>query len=294
MGSCISKCRSKKKYSEEEDCDYVQDKLVISQAQVSPLPPPPITKKYSLPPSSPPSSTSSTSCTTSSSYSLTSSSSSSSSCSSSILSLKDRSFSNEFLWSCAKDNPHIMLIDKSAPTKVHVAKLAPVKQSIPQRPVRATPQKRARASSPTLTRQKSFRKEPEKPNSPYSVSSRTLRSPSPSRRFSTGENCKGVLSNSPKESLGTRSIGSKVSKVSSEASSCVRKETVRPVSPSNNTISTRHCSCSRNREKCTIQIGSKVDEIAVEEVVSNADVDQAIPTEDINNPLIALDCFIFL
>ncbi|GMP79591.1 hypothetical protein CsSME_00035077 [Camellia sinensis var. sinensis] len=36
--------------------------------------------------------------------------------------------------------------------------------------VGSTPQKRARAISPTLSRQKSFRREPERTNSTYSVS----------------------------------------------------------------------------------------------------------------------------
>uniref|UniRef100_A0A5B7ANZ4 Uncharacterized protein n=1 Tax=Davidia involucrata TaxID=16924 RepID=A0A5B7ANZ4_DAVIN len=61
----------------------------------------------------------------------------------------------------------------SVATKVHARKLdspsakpivAPVKQSIPQRLVGSTLQKRPR-NSPTLTRQRSFRREPKEPNS---------------------------------------------------------------------------------------------------------------------------------
>ncbi|KAA8538373.1 hypothetical protein F0562_028081 [Nyssa sinensis] len=303
MGCCISKCRPKRK-SHEDQFNHVQDKLVISQAPVSPIPLS-IRKPHSPSPS--PSSTtsfSSFSCTASNSCSLTASLSLSSSCSSSVLSPKDRSFSNEFLWSCVKENPHIMRVDtlKACPlhtvaTKVHARKLespakpivAPVKQSMPQRLVGSTPQKRPRASSPNLTRQKSFRKEPEKPNSTNPLPSRTLRSPSPSRRF-TGDNYRGVLTNTAKENCCKRLAGSKIHAVNSE-SSCVRKENHRPASPNNN--SSRNHAFSRNNERCIYQIGSKIDGIAVGEVVSNAEMD-CVPMEDIDNPLIALDCFIFL
>uniref|UniRef100_A0A5B6ZR95 Uncharacterized protein n=1 Tax=Davidia involucrata TaxID=16924 RepID=A0A5B6ZR95_DAVIN len=82
-----------------------------------------------------------------------------------------------------KENPQIICVDtiKASPLNSVATKLHARKMRSP-----------TRASSATLTQQKSFKKEPEKPNSTYSLPSRTLRSPSPSRRFS-GDNYKGVF-----------------------------------------------------------------------------------------------------
>ncbi|KAK9265332.1 hypothetical protein L1049_027247 [Liquidambar formosana] len=309
MGSCISKCRPrpKKCSKSHEECDSVQDKLVISQAPTSPLPLSNTKASSSPSPSPSSSSTNSSFSSFSCSNSTTSISCSSSASSSSILSSKDRSFSNEFLWSCVKENPHIIrVVDhikansiKPVPAKIHAQKLdspaklvaPPARQSIPQRVVgsSAVPQKRARASSPTLTRQKSFRKEPERPNTGYSAPCRTMRSPSPSRRF-TGDNCRNVGTNTPKESCCKRSVGSRTNSVN-PVSSLMWKENLRPASPCNN--SSRHSSYLKNREMLTHQIGSKSDEVAIGELLSNMDVD-ALPMEDIDNPHISLDCFIFL
>lgn len=52
-------------------------------------------------------------------------------------------------------------------------------------------------------------------------------------------------------------------------------------------------SCLSNRETCIHRISSKIDELAVEEALRHQDND-AILMEDIDNPLISLDCFIFL
>ncbi|KAI8014591.1 hypothetical protein LOK49_LG05G02488 [Camellia lanceoleosa] len=292
MGSCISKFKPKRE--NQQVFNHVQDKLVISQ--------PPISStslsstKQPLSPTKSPASTSSVSsfsCTnsnTSSSLSLSSSLSSSSICT------KERSFSNEFLWSCVKKNPHIIHNDqikgslqKPVPTRAHVQKpsVARVKQSIdsiPPRRVTSIAQKRGCASSPTLTQKKSFRREPERPNSTYYLPSRALRSPSPSRRFSGG------LTNSAKESCCKSWAASKAHAMNSGLS-FVKKENVRPASPINN--SSRHGTCLMNREMCSYRIGSKIDEIVVGKVLSNQDI-EAIPMEDIHNPLIALDCFIFL
>ena len=301
MGSCISKCRPKT--VSEEECENVQDKLVISLAPTSPISVLDI-KPPSPSPSHSTSSFSSFSCTTSNT-----SSSCSSSSSSSVLSSKDRSFSNEFLWACVKENPHVICTDpikespvKSVSGKFHAPKLVspakssvvvPAKQLMPQRVVGSTPQKRVRASSPVLVRQKSFRREPERPNSAYSLPSRTLRSsPSPSRRFE-GDKCRGMLANAPQESVCKRSTSPKGNAVNSSLSS-VRKGSVnlRPPSPNNN--SSRHPSCLRNREMGSQpNVGSKIGEIAVGEVLSNLGID-SLPTEDIDNPLISLDCFMFL
>ncbi|KAM4069753.1 hypothetical protein ACB094_12G113700 [Castanea mollissima] len=300
MGSCISKCRPKK--HSLEDFNNVQDKLVISQAPKIPIP---HSNKISPSPPSPTSSTcsiSSVTCATSN----TASSTSSLSTATSALSSKDRSFSNDFLWSCVKDNPHIVRINSIrenarslGSTKAHVQKsdlLAKAiaeleKQSLRGKVVGSQLQKkRVRSSSPApLTRQKSFRKEPERPNAAYSLPSRTLRSPSPSRRFN-GDRYGRVLNNTTMESHSKRMLGSKSNSVSS-ASSSVKMEHLRPASPNNS--SSRLRPCLRNRETCIHRISSKIDEIAVMKALSQNDID-SIPLEDIDNPLISLDCFIFI
>lgn len=105
MGSCISKCSRKRKWHDKECHDLVRDKIVIAQAPISPISI--HSTKQPLSPTSISSSVSSFSCTNTSpstaSYSLAFSSSSSS-----CLLSEERSFSNEFLKSCVKENPHIV------------------------------------------------------------------------------------------------------------------------------------------------------------------------------------------
>ena len=292
MGSCISKCRPKTKSEDEHEYENenVQDKLVISHE--------PPTSPISVLDIKPPSPSPSYSTSSVSSFSCTSSSCSSSS-SSSVLSSKDRSFSNEFLWACVKENPHVLCTDpikespvKSVSSKFLAPKLvspakslavAPAKQLMQQRVVGSTPQKRVRASSPVLVRQKSFRREPERPNSENSLPSRTLRSsPSPSRRFE-GDKCR-VMSQ----------VNASQGNAFHPSPSSVRKGSgnLRPPSPNSNN-SSRQLPCLRNREKRNHSTGSKFGENAVGEVLSNLGID-SLPMEDINNPLISLDCFIFL
>lgn len=300
MGSCISKCRPKPKRKPEQGHNLIQDKLVISQPPTSPCIPK-STLNHLSPSPSPisTSSYSSFSCTASATTSSTCSLTTSSSCSSSILSTKDRSFSNEFLWSCVQENPHIVTLD---PVKSSVEKLAgstnfraPAKQVILDRRVGSTPQKRARANSPNVARQKSFRerKEPDRHQSspvlarqgsfrerPQSPQSRILRSPSPSRRFDgDSHNYYGDSKNFTKESFRKGNIVNSM------------RENLRPSSPSNNL--SRYEGYLRNRERFIHQNGKKIDEISVGEVRSLDKID-SIPMEDIDNPLIALDCFIFL
>ncbi|KAF5467886.1 hypothetical protein F2P56_012096 [Juglans regia] len=293
MGSCISKCRPKK--HPQEEFSHVQDKRVISQAPKTPSTP--HSNKVSPSPLSPTSSTSSVS-------SLTSTTSSSlSSSASSVLSSKDRSFSNEFLWSCVKENPHVVRINSikensALHSKVHIQKTDLAAKTIPaplmkhpQKAAASIPQKRVRSSSPKpLTRQKSFRRDPEWPNHAYSTPSRTLKSPSPSRRYNNGDRYGPVLIQAPLECHSKHMVGSKPNTVSSVQSS-VRKENLRPTSPNIN--SSRLRPCLRNRETCIQRIGSKIDEIAVGKALSDFDID-SIPMEDIDNPLISLDCFIFV
>lgn len=167
---------------------------------------------------------------------------------------------------------------------------APARQSIPEKNAGSTSQKRFRSSSPTpLPRQKSFRREPEGPNPTYSIPSRALRSPSPSRRYN-GDRFGPVLTNPPTESHSKRMVGSKTGTASSVPTS-LRKESFRSASPNNNLSRPRPY--FRNRETTTHRIGSKIDEVSVGKALSDYDI-EAIPIEDINNPLISLDCFIFL
>lgn len=155
----------------------------------------------------------------------------------------------------------------------------------------STPQKRVRSNSPTpLNRQKSFRRESERINSSYYPPVRALRSPSPSRRFN-GESGRGVSTGTPKENISKRTVASKVNAAANSVSSSLRKENLRQMSPY---INSNHHLGSRlkNRETCIHRISSKIDEVAVEEALANHDSDA--PMEDIDNPLISLDCFIFL
>ncbi|XWS23660.1 hypothetical protein CRYUN_Cryun28dG0034200 [Craigia yunnanensis] len=309
MGSCISKCRPKKNYI--EDFSHVQDKLVISSQQ-APKTPIPVSNKISPFPLSPTiSSSSSVSSFTCSTSNTSTSSCSSLSSSASILSSKlDRSFSNEFLWACVKENPHIIRINSIkeaslalATTKSPSQKLdslvkpvvAPAKQAIPPREKGSTPQKRGRSSSPsTLTRQKSFRKEPDRLNSAYYLPSRSFRSPSPSRRFSGDKNNRGILASTSKENSSKRIVGPKVNALDSISSSR-RKENFRPSTPMLSSHPSPLIKSSlRNRETFIHRISSKIDETALRAALSSQQEHDSITMEDIDNPLISLDCFIFL
>jgi hypothetical protein len=146
------------------------------------------------------------------------------------------------------------------------------------------PQKRVRSNSPTnLTRQKSFRKEvelpPVRPN-------RMSGSPSPSRRF----NGSALTSNISDNCVSKRMINSPKVSVShysrSVNSSSIRKESVKAVISSPNNSSRRINSSGLNlRQKETV----------VKDVVcSNHHNKDSTIMEDIDNPLISLDCFIFL
>ncbi|XP_057973562.1 uncharacterized protein LOC131161662 [Malania oleifera] len=346
MGSCISKCRPKKvpqKITSLEECGHVQDKLVISPAPTICTTPSPLSYKVS-PSQSPSPCTSSFSSFSGSTTNTASSCSLSSSATSSISSAKDKAFSNEFLWSCVKENPHIL--QKRAPLDLPARSVvvAQAKQLVPERVAAGSAlQKRARASSPstltrqksfrrepdrpestfsrssspstlsrhrsfrrepsrpdstftrpcspsstTLTRQRSFRREPDRPDSMHYIPSRALRSPSPSRRFN-GDKCRGLLSNTPKEnSYGKRWIDLKASAVNSVSSPYTSKKHVAHASPKSSISSTGSCL----RKTYAHHIGS---EIGVgEEMLSSQDIMDSVPAEDVDNPLISLDCFIFL
>ncbi|KAK7282673.1 hypothetical protein RIF29_11636 [Crotalaria pallida] len=341
MGCCISKCKpNKPSHSQEEEHQFnddIQDtNLVISKPSPITIIPHHSSKKITPSPPSPTSSSTSSissfTCTTTTSnntlsYSSTSSLSSSAS---SALTSKDRSFSNEFLWSCYKDNPHINRINslrettttlqfmQTKPNKAQPIRsikpsstkhgLTPMKLSPQQNVVGCSsmPQKRVRSNSPAyLTRQKSFRKHPnsytgvvdqsarqlclKKPEK-SNIQSGVLGSPSTSRRFNiNGDKYFG----SSNHSVSQRIINSPKDSAAHCISSSIRKESFKAASP-NNSSSRRFHNGLRHREICTAyRVGSKIDETVVNDVLSsNQDLDSMM--EDIDNPLISLDCFIFL
>ncbi|XP_060192766.1 uncharacterized protein LOC132622218 [Lycium barbarum] len=325
MGSCISKCNPRKDPQEDDDHpECVKDKLVISQAPISPkillhsFPSSTIQQPRKLISSSP--SSSSSSCSVSlSSFSSTatnvtlSSSLSSSSSSSSLACFKDRSFSNDFLLSCAQEHDHILDIKKNkatncvsyqntsnmstsgkkysrSPSSSSSSTLS--KPPSPRRECNSTttPKKRPRANSPTMVRQKSFRKEPDQQlikggtigNNASNITSTyhhspstrtTLKSPSPSRRFASNSNGE----NSFRKSIASKgNNGSVLSR-----SSSLRRE---------NNLTPKREGKMRN----AIPVSPKIDEMEIGEVKSSGQDLDSLLMEDINNPLIALDCFIFL
>lgn len=122
-------------------------------------------------------------------------------------------------------------------------------------------------------------------------STTTLRSPSPSRRFNGDKGASANLATDngfSKRMMNSSKVSSTVSAVQSRSVlSSTRKESVRTASRNN---------CSRRVLHSGLRntgVGPKVDESVVKDVVSDLDMDLTL-MEDIDNPLIALDCFIFL
>ncbi|CAL0319443.1 unnamed protein product [Lupinus luteus] len=345
MGCCISKCIPNKPSHQDQHkkFNHVHNNLIISQASPtsSIIVPHHSSKNISPSPHSPTSSTStitSFTCTTTSNTTISSSTSSLSSSSSTFTS-KERSFSNDFLWSCYKDNPHIIRINslreatttlplmpiKPKNTKPSPPKhdFAPKNLSSPQNVFvgsSSMQQKRVRSNSPVnLTRQKSFRKHTnsticitphvkdfdrsknigeshiivgqlsQKESERSNIPSRMLRSPSPSRRSNiNGEKYCGRSNNTVSKSMIN---APKVSAAHSShcVSSSVRKESFKVANPNNS--SRRFHNGLKHREICTAKrVGS--DETVVNDVLSDQNMDLIM--EDIDNPLISLDCFIFL
>ncbi|KAK9067394.1 hypothetical protein SSX86_014722 [Deinandra increscens subsp. villosa] len=251
MGCCVSKCKSPQSHPD------VQDKLVISHSpppQSPPLKPPPETVLQS--PASLTSASSFTCSTLTTTYDSSSLSTASSS-SSVAFSKLDRTFSNDFLQSCAIENPQIIGLDHP------VKKIGAVKQLGPGNTL-----KRARAGSPTLTRQKSFRVE--KQRLPCSTMMRS--SPSPSRRFNGNT---GSYHRRPP--IKTQNESNRTIKAS------------RPANPNRNVIGN-----GRPMRSFGYEIGSKGEDVEVGEVLSRMSYSGYAAMEDLDNPHIALDCFIFL
>lgn len=279
MGSCISKCIPKNSsFQEVEDDDDV--KHAVSPAEKPPVSPSPSSASLT--------SLSSSSCSNTY-YSLTSSLSSSS-CSS-----KDRSFSNEFLRSCAKENQHVIVMKPGRGNLERTSSVRqrqtvgpflsspnamPLKPSTPRMHVGgSTPKKRPRSNSPTLVRQKSFRKDPQPLQGTTSTChfpNRALRSPSPSRRFTADG--QGKMDISPLRHGGVL----KGNSINSSAATGVGKQNFKPASPNCQPRGVEGCSKGNT-------VNSKGDEGGK----GTQEMDTML-IEDINNPLIALDCFIFL
>ncbi|WCJ43477.1 hypothetical protein M5689_024212 [Euphorbia peplus] len=288
MGCCISRFRPTRHSIIQQSKVVVQDNLVISQN----VPKTPISSSNKISPSplSPTSSSVSSFFDTHSNSISSSSSVSAVSASSSILSAKDRSFSNEFLWSCVKENPHIIHINsiKEASNHLHnvVAPKPNLKQTGPQLKQPIPPRlnsspKRIRSNSPS--RQKScFREELNRVDSFYY--SRSLKSPSPSRRFNADYSRKTPtkrMANSTKLNQGNESV------ICSP-----RKEKLNSSGHHHHHL--HPCLRKVNRETCIHRINSRIDEVAAEEAVADHDDIDSVPPEDIDNPHISLDCFIFL
>jgi len=126
--------------------------------------------------------------------------------------------------------------------------------------------------------------------------SRSLGSPSPSRRYN-GDKCgSGNLATDnvvSRRMMNTSKVS--VTAVHSHHSGLpsTRKENVKAESPYICSRRVLNSPGLRHNERCTFEAGSKVDETVAKDVVSDHDMDFTL-MEDINNPLISLDCFIFL
>ncbi|XP_058099986.1 uncharacterized protein LOC131244390 [Magnolia sinica] len=329
MGTCISKCKP----ATEEFKHPIQVKLVISHSpSLSTVSIPRNPSKNQLSPLSysPTSSTTSSNSSVGTSTTITTTTTTSST-SPSIS--KDRSFSNEFLWSCIKENPHIIQVDPIpldlGPTKASIRNTQE-RQSKTDIAVGKQPIPRRTQSQPTqIARQKSFREEKEKERrSRASLPRRNVGTQSPSRRFN-GVTYRDPLKNPVEESrnhgANYRGLSPSPSRRFNGANRGLSPSPSRrfngqdlPRNPQDetckNTISRRGLSKSPSRKlngdacksitkdqlkenirptSCTHQIKSQIDQSVVEDVVSDQE-SNSLPMEDIDNPLISLDCFIFL
>ncbi|KAG7647109.1 hypothetical protein AtNW77_Chr1g0024131 [Arabidopsis thaliana] len=323
MGCCISKCSPKSKDFKEAEEPHekycsVPEKMFMSRcpSRVSPLNLPeknrfhpiPVPNKFInipgkvIPPPSPVklASFSPIQPSTTSNSSLSSSNSSLSTASSVSVS-KERSFSNDFLRACYQENSHVARINSLREASLSMKTTKPRYPSrfdspvIPSRnsttPNRANEDskrgsncsKRTRELSPnhrSLTRTKSFRQDQERVVISSSSNSLTkgkyLKSPSPSRRY------EGNFLKSPSPS---RRFG--VAAASLTVSSCVRKDSL-------DLSGRKICHMSNRSEPRIHRISSKIDQTIIREVITK-DREPVVPIfEEVGNPLIDLDCFIFL
>lgn len=248
-----------------------------------------------------------------------SSSSSSLSTASSISVSKERSFSNDFLRACYQENSHVARISSLREASLSMKTTKPGYPSRIDSPVisnqySTTPNranenpkrgsngsKRTREPSPnhrSLTRQKSFRQDQERVVMSSSSNSLTkgkfLKSPSPSRRYegnilkspSPSRRYEGnfLKSPSPSRRFGMAAADLMVNSISSR----VRKDSIDLYGP-------KTCHKSNRSETRIHRISSKIDETIIREVIANHKEPVVPMYEEVGgNPLIDLDCFIFL
>ncbi|XP_010501544.1 PREDICTED: uncharacterized protein LOC104778811, partial [Camelina sativa] len=224
---------------------------------------------------------------------------------SSISVSKDRSFSNDFLRACYQENSHVARINSLREASLSMKTTKPGYPSridspvLPNRylttPNRANENpkrgsngsKRTREPSPnhrSLTRQKSFRQDQERVVMSASSNSLTkgnfLKSPSPSRRYEGAF----LKSPSPSRRFGIAAADLTVNSVSSR----VRKDSIDLYGP-------KTCCHKSNISETRIhRISSKIDETIIRKVVTNHKEPVVPMYEEVGNPLIDLDCFIFL
>lgn len=108
-----------------------------------------------------------------------------------------------------------------------------------------------------------------------------MRSPSPSRRFNgstSGYQRQPMLSSMKAHNMSNRVV----------------KTNTRPASPNRNVISKERPMYLKNKERFGSEVGTKVEGVEVREVLSTMSHLGCVAMEDIDNPHIALDCFIFL
>ncbi|TYK18670.1 TPRXL protein [Cucumis melo var. makuwa] len=265
MGSCISKCKPKMMRQPPlfDFNNLVQDKLVVIPQPLSPLLTSTATKTTSATPSlslhnkiSPyPPSPSPSSSSISSFTCLSSNTSSSTNTSFSTASSSPSPISSHHYFpSPYNQNPHLFRINS---LKAHAFR-SPVKPISPLVVRHPSPQRVSRS-----TPQKRLRPASPSPIRQKSfrkeVLQRPLSSPSPTRRFSR-EKCQVALA--------------PINGVRPKSRSPVRG------------------SAMKKEITCIHRISSKIDDVAVKEAVG--DLDSVVAMEDMDNPLISLDCFIFL
>ncbi|CAM8885075.1 unnamed protein product [Rhodiola kirilowii] len=257
MGCCIGKLR--KGSGEHEVHDHKADDVPVDKKMVtqSPIMSPSVvtySSSYSL---------SSAKSLVSSSSSLLPVSSSSAS------SLKDRTFSNQFLIRCLNENPQVMTplhhhIRPSSPTHSKVFEYRPKSTDHPTSERRSFGQRREWQTSHSAVRQKT-------PGP--SRKAALLQTPSPSRRFNNNVRVCEHKNHNVKRA----GCGQQVSALNDHATTTTTSVV----------FSKRHHECSGlklNADSFSVNAQSGLIE----------EMECMMSLEDVDNPLISLDCFIFL
>lgn len=271
MGTCVSKCFTGP--LNNVDSDHVEDKLVISESSppANPLPPDLICKAEVVAISSSCSSSSSSTTSVSSPNPLTSPSfSPSSSSSSPTADCSPQTPPRPKATSSTKGKFRIVTVDRE--------KHVPVHPQVIRRPIRRPPKLPVARSNPPIPA-KRFRS-----SSPESVAER--RSFTAERGPTATLTSRVRTSSSPKVSRSRSLVGGH-----GAAQPTAVKKNVRPSTPGNS--SSQRIS-SMGKKTCLHQIRQpRLGQIGSREAFPGH-ISMVPPMEDLNNPLIALDCFIFL